>query len=200
MSIFATDKDLLVFAEAFLEERKASLIRDTENCLNGTAPFPAIIYCFSVIDLMGALSSGEATKDANTSKIASDYMLNFMGYTNDQVTMLQKVFRHKIVHLSQPLFVTKDGASKIAWEQHNDNRKEHLKIEIGLVEQDIQAPAGIPTTLLTKPIRYNTTFTVSIKSLAEDICKSIDTYISALKNDTVLQQNFDKALEVISGA
>jgi len=200
MSIFTSDKDLLVFAEAFLEERKISLIRDTENCLTGTAPFPAIIYCFSVIDLMGALSSGEATKEADTGKIAREYMLNFMGYTNDQVNMLQKVFRHKIIHLSQPLFVTKDGVNKIAWAQHNDNRKEHLKIEIGLAGQDIQAPAGIPINLFTRPIRYNATFIVSIKSLAEDICKSIDIYISVLKNDTALQHNFDKAIEVISGA
>lgn len=205
MSVFKDKTDLIRFAEAFLEERKSSLLNDVNKCLKKScftkpAPFSALVYCFSVIDLMGALLSGEATKDAKTSQIASDYMLHFMNYTKDEIEMLQNVFRHKIVHLSQPHFVGKNNSGdKIAWREYHDNRKEHLKIETGLTEQDIQAPAGIPINLLIKPIRYNATFTVSIKSLAEGICKSIDNYISALEKDATLQKNFDKAIEVITG-
>jgi hypothetical protein len=54
-------------AKSFLIERTNALCKDVIHCLNPPfAPIPAIVYCFSTIDLFGALSEGNASRSAST--------------------------------------------------------------------------------------------------------------------------------------
>ena len=60
---FKNQTDLLDFARKFLRQRIMSLNKDVKHCLREPyAPFPAILYCFSTIDLLGALYQGQAEK------------------------------------------------------------------------------------------------------------------------------------------
>ena len=58
-------------ARNFLKEKINSLKKDCEQCLfsKHPAPFPALLYCFSVIDLLGALFSGNAEDSAPTTQL-----------------------------------------------------------------------------------------------------------------------------------
>jgi hypothetical protein len=97
MSKFATKQALVAFAEQFLRERIRSLEKDVRHCLRKPyAPFPAILYCFSTIDLLGALRSGRARRSSGTTKQAADYMERFMNYRSEQSRLLQDIYRHKL--------------------------------------------------------------------------------------------------------
>jgi len=61
------------------------------------------IYCFSNIDLLGALYAGKAIRDTNTTQQPKNYMKLFMGYSELQSNLLQCIFRHKLIHVAEPL-------------------------------------------------------------------------------------------------
>jgi hypothetical protein len=115
MRRFVEQKDLIRFAVDFVRERIASLEKDVQHCLSEPyAPFPALLYCFSTIDLLGAICAGDATKKAPTTRQSVDYMQRFMHYTEEQARLLQSLFRHKIVHLAQPKAVVEDNSQQYA--------------------------------------------------------------------------------------
>ncbi|HKG42045.1 MAG TPA: hypothetical protein VKA98_07900, partial [Nitrososphaeraceae archaeon] len=66
MSKFANQHDLLNHAKDFIKTRMDALKKDIDHCVKTQpyAPFPALIYCFSNIDLLGALYTGRADKAA----------------------------------------------------------------------------------------------------------------------------------------
>jgi len=107
---FKDASELMSFANKFVvDDRLNSLENDVYRCVprahkserTNYAPFPALLYCFSIIDLLGALYSGNA-RGGETVKNSENYMKDFLKYPLDQLQLLQKIFRHKIVHLSQP--------------------------------------------------------------------------------------------------
>jgi hypothetical protein len=58
---FADKTELLAHARQNVEQAVNSLRRDVKNCLKNEiepSPFPALLFCFSTIDLLGALVSG----------------------------------------------------------------------------------------------------------------------------------------------
>jgi hypothetical protein len=61
-SHFSDDADLVAFATKFVNERVLSLQADVSHCIctKPYAPFLAILYDFSRIDLLGALVAGRA--------------------------------------------------------------------------------------------------------------------------------------------
>jgi hypothetical protein len=61
-----------------------------------------ILYRMSTIDLLGALSAGQAArkdprtnKNVDTTANSKNYMQQFMGYTDEQVSLVADLFRHK---------------------------------------------------------------------------------------------------------
>lgn len=192
MQIFRNSQDVIDNATALTAARLDSLERDVTHCLRRPyAPLPAIEYCFSTIDLMGALYRGDATRDARTSEQARAYMVDFMKYTDEQSSLLQKIFRHKIVHLAMPKHVIEYKSKSIGWKYIHDDQTAHLKLT------KFQQPRTVPVTGLWK-IRYEYQFTLSIKDLLKDICNSVvrprDGYLAVLRKDSNLQANFEKAL------
>src|SRR3989344_5642747 len=126
-----TSNEIITTARNFLKGKIESLKKDSYQCLfkEHPAPFPAILYCFSVIDLMGALYEGNAKSDAPVTKQANEYMTGVMIYPQNVSDLLQKVFRHKLVHLAQPNPVTIYGKNKYLWDFcHESRRNIHLKI------------------------------------------------------------------------
>jgi hypothetical protein len=118
-SRFADRNELRRFARNFVIERIDSLQKDVMHCIQQPfAPFPAILYCISIIDLLGALCAGQiANKDPRTGKRihidttanSKNYMRNYIGYTEQQSDLIIEIFRHKLVHSAQPRPIFSDN-------------------------------------------------------------------------------------------
>jgi len=125
MRRFAQQTELITHARDHIENRVNSLEKDVRHCLQGElAPFPAILYCFSTIDLLGAFVCGRADKKAPTTAQSIHYMTSFMGYTTENANLLLNLFRHKLVHLAQPDPIVRRDSELITWRYYHNNRRE----------------------------------------------------------------------------
>jgi hypothetical protein len=125
---FAQQAELVGYARDFVGEKISSLEKDVNHCLQGQlAPFTALLYCFAVVDLFGALASGRADKNASTTQQSISYMTSFMNYTSENAEIVLNLFRHKLVHLAQPNPVIRRDGELITWRYHHDNKQYHLK-------------------------------------------------------------------------
>lgn len=181
----STKEAIVKKAHKFLDERVASLLSDVRYCIlrnkgseDWPAPLPALLYCFSTIDLMGALHDGNAISHGTISKRSLNYMRHVMKYPKEESSLLQDVFRHKIVHLAQLQPRVIQGDEVFTWKYFHNNREQHLKID------EVNSPE--------KLFRFN----VSIYSLAEDIATSVkgaDGYYERLNQKQSARDNFEKA-------
>ncbi|HEX9320126.1 MAG TPA: hypothetical protein VF884_14425 [Nitrososphaeraceae archaeon] len=184
------------FAINFIRIRTDSLKKDVEHCLSGkVAPFPAILYCVSTIDLLGALYAGQAKKGDPNSKNSKKYMIEVMNYTDEQATLISEIFRHKLVHLAQPHPVYVHNNKTLRWVYH------HSEPEMHLILEDIK-PSG--TELILKSdwkIHVDQYFHVSIYHIMIDIINSVENhggFLDRFENDSVvIQPNVKTALEQI---
>jgi hypothetical protein len=94
-------------------------------------PFPALLYCFSTIDLLGSLYAGDASRSADTVNNSKKYAQHFMNYTEEQSHLMIQIFRHKLVPLAQPKFVYQDRSKsrRVTSTYLHDDREKHLRIE-----------------------------------------------------------------------
>ncbi len=190
-----SDKDELIrFAEGFLKERIESLEKDVSLCLTGhSAPFPALLYCFATIDLLGALYCGSATRNAPTKKQSVSYMKRFMSYSGAASTLLIDIFRHKIVHTAQPRTVVKNRDRYISWGFWHNDRLHHLKIVKLQDPEHHKIGSRLSVTITHR-------FEISIAHLVRDIRKSVFSdggILDSLREDNDLQAKFDKAVSEI---
>ena len=128
MKFFSDHNEVIKFSRGFVNNRINSLEKDVQYCLlknnfpNKYAPFPALLYYFSTIDLLGSLLEGDASRKADATNNSKRYMKMFMNYTIEQTSLLIDIFRHKLVHLAQPKFVYTDNqGKKITWIYYHDN-------------------------------------------------------------------------------
>jgi hypothetical protein len=191
---FSEKNELIRFAKDFVTARVDALEKDVAHCLREPyAPFPAIMYCFSTVDLLGALYAGDGSKKAPTSKQSEVYMKFFMYYTEDQAKLLMTIFRHKIVHLAQPKAVSEHNGKKVAWRYSHDDRERHLK----LTKLKEPVPHRL-TSCWTVTAEYE--FEISITHLAQDVAASVREpggYLHKLRTNTYLQGRFEKAISDI---
>jgi hypothetical protein len=201
-SRFPDKNELKTFARHFVKERMDSVQKDVIHCLQQPfAPFPAILYCLSTIDLLGALSSGQAAKkdpttmqNVDTIGNSKKYMKQFMGYTIDQTNLVIDLFRHKLVHLAQPKPCISYKNKVVAWHYSHDYTTKHLLLEDTSPDTKIQIKSGWSITI-------DQIFTIGIIQLKDDIQDSIyrhggylDLFESNINN---LQCMFERAIEEI---
>ena len=197
MRIFSCQTELIQYGRKIILAKVASLENDVQRCIGpttvtfGPAPFPALLFCFSVIDFLGAFLAGNAKSGAKTAEQARAYMERFMIYTEEQALLLQDVFRHKLVHLADPKPVRKDTKSRlITWREWHDNRMKHLTIEKLLQKERI-----LITSVFQK--EFDHVFHVGIWNLVEDIKTSVEKpggYLDSLEKSADLQDKFENAL------
>lgn len=199
MPLFYDQGNLLQCAKGFVLARVESLEKDVRHCLfqhgpDAPAPFPALLYCFSTIDLLGALYCGNACDRAPTSDQSKAYMMDFMGYTPEQADRLQKMFRHKLVHLAQPNPVFKHASMRISWAYYHECADRHLWL------QKLANKEQIPLRQTEKYTEVDHIFHIGIFDLVRDIKDSMegpDGYLATLEKDEKLRNNFDKAISQI---
>jgi hypothetical protein len=196
MRRFTEQNELIDFAKEFVTTRIEALQNDVAHCLREPyAPFPAIVYCFATVDLLGALCAGDASRKANTSQQSIDYMRRFMHYTDEQTNLLMVIFRHKIVHLAQPKAVSEYNGRKVAWRYWHDNTEGHLKLT------KLKEPVQLQLTS-SWVVTADHEFEFSIAHLVKDIAASVHEpggYLHTLATITDLQDRFEKALSEIYG-
>jgi hypothetical protein len=198
LSRFANPQVLLDHAMHFINRRMDSLKNNVSHCVKTEpyAPYPALIYCFSNIDLLGALYVGKAgRKNTSTSQQSKNYMKRFMGYTEGQSALLQCIFRHKLVHLAEPLLsVIEYKSRRIAWQYNHYNMVNHLIfVPATTTNNNIQVAPNWN-------IEFDEIFEISILGLAEDVVKSVykdGGYLQTLEKDNSLQAHFEEAVENI---
>lgn len=194
MAAFADTDELIQFARTFLRDRTDSLQRDVLVCTHeATAAFPAILYCFSTIDLLGALLGADAKSSSGMTARAKEYARRFMHYSVDQCDLLWDIFRHKIVHLAQPHPVKMFKSKKTTWGYWHDDGGHHLKL-VPLVPPVVEAlTSGLS-------LEAEQRFEISIRHLVADIADSVHApggYLHTLASDVNLQTNFTKAVTAI---
>jgi hypothetical protein len=191
MRWFKQQTELVNYARDRVGERISSLEKDVRHCLQEQlAPFPALLYCFATVDLLGALSSGRADKKALTTQQSISYMTNFMNYTFENAEIILNLFRHKLVHLAQPDPIIQHNSDSITWRYHHDNRQFHLK--------KVQLPPNtrIPITSV-RDILVTHEFNISIMDFVRDIKDSVNRpngYLDSLENTPHLQDRFENAI------
>ena len=132
---------------------------------------------------MGALYAGNAQSNAPVTQQANDYMTGVMKYPQNISDLLQKVFRHKLVHLAQPNPATNYDNKRYLWYFcHESNRDIHLKVD----------PTGQKNEFR---------FRIGIWNFVEDIEDSIvgsNGYLVQLTNNVGnMQKNFVKVYKEI---
>lgn len=189
MSKFANQHDLLNHAKDFIKTRMDALKKDIDHCIKTQpyAPFPALIYCFSNIDLelfiqeelIRLLLQQKDLKGIPQHNNLKKYMKDFMGYNEEKSTLLQCIFRHKLVHLAEPLLSVIEYKSRlIAWKYNHYNTVNHLIfVPASTANNKIQITAN-------RDIHFDEVFEISILGLANDIINSVykaDGYIESLQ-------------------
>ena len=194
---FSNTPELIQLAEDFIVKNKiASLKNDVERCLPHKklentcyAPFPAMLYCFSVIDLLGALLEGKAT-GGNTTENSRKYMEDYLDYDPGIAMLMQKIFRHKLVHLSQPDPGMIYNGQILFWEANERDPSKHLTLD----DQKHQLfYRGNPYPVFK--------FILSVRRLTNEIKDSVirhpNGYLVNLTKEQNLQKNFNRAINQI---
>lgn len=185
--------EVISIAKNFLNQKIISLKNDVDICfnpcsnINGKAQTPALLYCFSVIDLLGALYNGNASKNSETTKQSKEYMKKFMKYEDGTCKLLQEIFRHKLVHLSEPKACYADNNEIITWGIDWLPNVNHLEFV------DIFPPDTISDNFGGN-YEVKKSFVLSINQFCSDIIKSVSDYLDELEKDNILQQNFKIAM------
>ena len=116
-------------------------------------------------------------------------MEDYLKYPRDKLRLLQKIYRHKIVHLSQPKFAMLYNKKIIAWKHDERIPARNLTIE--------HKPGDAHILGSYRKIRCDAEYIVSIKALKDDIKSSATRYLADLKNNADLQSKFVTAINQI---
>ena len=204
---FQNDKQRVELASQILNNMLRLLENDVTECLRysyiypytkTSAPTnaysPAVMYCFSLIELLGSFYVGTSRgtrlpKGKRTSHRAKKYMIDLMNYSQDDAEKLQKIYRHKLAHLAIPKPVIRYGDKNIKWKLHDPDPAHHLTTE--------QSPGTIPIGYLSH-LDYDEIYVVNIMQLQRDITASVLSpdkgYLAALQKSQDLLKRFENAI------
>lgn len=198
---FTNKTELLSHAKTFVSNRVNSLESDATHCIPADpqdkriAPFPIVLYCFSTIDLLGALVAGRTDENAPTPSQSKEYMRRFMTYSPTDADILIDLFRHKLVHLAQPGPMIRRNSEVISWRYYHDDSHFHLK---KLPAQGKKVHANSDWII---PVTHE--FHISIIDFVKDIKNSTTKkpkgYLEMLKQKPLLRQNYENAINQIYG-
>jgi hypothetical protein len=195
---FKDASELMSFANKFVvDDRLNSLelrcVPRVQDKSEGTeyAPFPALLYCFSIIDLLGALYAGNAGS-GQTVKNSENYMKDFLKYPLDKLQLLQKIYRHKIVHLSHPKSAMSYNNQIITWKHDENDLSKHLTISITAGTIDIYGKTKIQRDGL-----YIVSIWALKNNIKDSVLRSGNGYLARLSTEIDFQKKFTQAVNQI---
>jgi hypothetical protein len=74
---------------------------------------------------LGALYTGNA-RSRKTIENAKKYMESFLKYPQEKLKLLWQIYRHKLVHLSQPKYAMLHEQKILGWRHNENERNNHL--------------------------------------------------------------------------
>lgn len=186
---------LKVYAGRVLKEKITSLGNDVNKCLSTSenkklqpAVFTALLACFSTLDFLSALHSGNAGASSSTTKQVKDFLAEYFDYGPKKRELLLEIYRHKLVHLFQPGHLVEYKNKSYSWRIYTRNRKKHLVIT------KKNGPIS-PAPSVRLMVHY--IFSVSITSFTQDVTLAAEKYYKELMRNKTLQINFDRAMNHI---
>jgi hypothetical protein len=191
---FEGSKQLIAYSEDLFERKLHHLKNDVEDCLlinsktrNAPAPYPAMLFSFSVIDMLGSLYTGSPRSNDR----CFEYMTKMMAIEPKKAALLLQIHQSKLVHFADPNTVIEFRGSKIVWNYfHESDRSRHLQLKSNKSEMHFPLT---PTTFQAEE-----EFSLGIADFAQDIRNSVykkpSGYLELLKNSKDLQAKFDRAL------
>lgn len=197
--IFKDDKDIVDFADRFLTARMSSLNNDIKRCLiedknieseiGQPAPFPALLYCFAIIDMLAALYAGNTdSTPGEKTKRSKRYMKEFMNYKDHLINLLHEIFRHKLVHLSEPAYGFLYNGKRIGWVHDERPSSKHLDMKDDSHLYEFHG----------KWIWHDKIFNVKITQFKSDIITSVTDkqrgFLAQIKAKKDTRENFKKAV------
>ena len=189
----------LNFVKKLITDKMDSLNKDVNHCLQPPfAPMPAILWCFACLDLLAALLAGQALKfvpgsneRVNIKTNAQSYMRVYMDYNPLQLELIFEVFRHKLVHVSQPGPLTSYNDKTIMWMYFHESTPLHLKLLDFNIPEVRQIIPGLTE-------RIDQIFILSISQFKQDIINSVfkpGGYLEKLETNPDIQSNCWRAIK-----
>lgn len=195
MMFYSNSSNLLQFANKIISDKTNSMKNDVSLCLKGNdseklqpAPFAALLICFSVMDFLAALYRGNAKTDSPTTEQTKEFMRDFLSYTKDQRNLILLLYRHKLVHISQPGVIVVYKGETFSWRIYHDNKNEHLNVKVE--NKDINPAPCVR-------LRIKNILSISILQLMRDVVVASNEYLDKLEKENSLQERFDAAINDI---
>jgi hypothetical protein len=122
------------------EQRLDSLDNDTKRCFTPindiqAAPFPAVLYAFSVVDYFSSCWKGwndpifgRKKKRRNQTRRLVSFLVRFLPYGKRESQVAVSVWRHKLMHTGEPrLLRNEKKTEKYGWEI-NEESPDHMRL------------------------------------------------------------------------
>jgi hypothetical protein len=208
IALFASDEELVSFAQAFFRNRVETFRKDVAICmkpdaLGQHAYFPALITCVAFAELLSGLYAGKL--EHNRLGELKRYAAKFMKaeYTSDprRLDILFEFLRHKIAHLAYPYPVfdtdTKQRTFKgqprrrVTWTINASKRRPAIEVI------DFQTWKFLKKTPTPWPVSYNCRIKISVRNFRFDVVRSIygpSGYLRHLKSDQAARECFAKCM------
>lgn len=186
---------LKIYAGRILKEKINALENDVGKCLSTSenkklqpAVFTALLACFSTLDFLSALHSGNAKTKSSTTKQVENFITEYFDYSPKKRELLLKIYRHKLVHLFQPGHLVEYKNKSYSWKIYIRNKQKHLVIS--KINKLI-----LPAPSVQLMVHY--VFSISIITFMQDVIFGAEKYYKSLLSNDVLQVNFDRAINHI---
>jgi hypothetical protein len=175
------------YIDVYFDVKKQSLNGDVEKCIASNCPFPAILYCFSMIDLIMTIKNFNTKhgkvhipKLAEKSKEA---MIHYLSLDAGMAALLQDVYRHKLVHESEPPSLIRHAGMSIGWCMALSGGR-------NLVLEPLPSPrtAEVPPFLVAP--QFGHLFHISIREFKDLILCALEKFKRDLKSTHSLERNF----------
>lgn len=208
---FENDRELLEFAETWLQGRAQAVGKNVRVCLtrneqNKSAPFLAIMECGAFLDLLSTFFAG--AESASTKSVEA-YARKFLKtYPALELKIFWVGFRHKIAHLTHPYFVLdtrlekgnipSDPPRRIVWKVTADEEQTKLALELCV---DASPNLTSPNPMVPWPVPYDHRFTIRPIRLQEDLRESLsgpEGYLDWLKEpeNSKGRENFTRVIRM----
>lgn len=142
---------------------------------SGAAPFPITLFCMSTLDFFSSAYCGYSEVKRIKGRIEQtprmiNFLTKYLGYDEDVSKQAIKIFRHSLVHLSEPM-----PTKTLGWEiASNQADGDHWTIQMHNLQGD-------------KSVRFG------VNDFIGDLKNGVmgpDGYYSDLNNDGMLQQKY----------
>ena len=206
--------DVVRFAEEFVPDRIKFFEKDMTICLRPLrrkefpepthAYFPALMVCIATMDLMGQMYTGNPeSKIAGIREFVADYM-DVATYTPGAIDLLWKGFRNKVAHAAHPEYVIdtkkvrywKHPHMRVTWYVSESKDMNHLGKDCAhLLLRKKEGQIKI------KPrpyeVQFDHIFYICLPSLKNDIQLGMKAFLTHLKANKSIQDNFEKIVRVL---